>query len=82
VLVHEAGRHDGAALLERREVGVLGDDLECEGAVHLEPLEALAPLRQADVAAVGEGVVAKVENGWKKFRFRPSVFLYFFYIRG
>ncbi|KAB8079834.1 hypothetical protein EE612_000106, partial [Oryza sativa] len=34
---------------ERREVGLVGDDLDGEGAVHLEPLGALAPLRLRDV---------------------------------
>ncbi|GJN37570.1 hypothetical protein PR202_gb26541 [Eleusine coracana subsp. coracana] len=57
VLVDEALLPAHAEVAERLEAGVLGDGLEREGPVHLEPLRALAPLGQADVAAREEGPV-------------------------
>jgi hypothetical protein len=42
VLVHEAGSPARAVLAERRQVGVVGDDGDGEGPVHLEPVHATA----------------------------------------
>ncbi|BAS70244.1 Os01g0133799, partial [Oryza sativa Japonica Group] len=71
VLVDEAAPAPGAGVAERREVALVGDDLDGEGAVHLEELGPLAPLRRRDVvrreqrrpvARAGAGVVEAVDE--------------------
>ena len=54
VLVGEAAPPPGAEAVEHPDVGLVGDDLQRQGAVHLEPLRALAPVLDGDVGALGE----------------------------
>nr|ACG38092.1 hypothetical protein [Zea mays] len=59
VLVDEALPPPHAKVAERREAGAVRDGLQRQRAVHLEPLRALAPPRQRDVAGGEEGPVAR-----------------------
>jgi hypothetical protein len=54
VLVGEAAPPPDAEVAEHLDVGLVADDLERQGPVHLEPLRALAPVLDRDVGALGE----------------------------